>query len=80
MELNNNLTKGKWAEDDNGMPKFFIINEAIIEKLCILGENVEPCFEGAGIAAKFSFDGEFKEVDSLSDTERSDGGFGHTGR
>ena len=62
MELNNNLTKGKWAEDDNGMPKFFIINEAIIEKLCILGENVEPCFEGAGIAAKFSFDGEYKET------------------
>lgn len=62
MELNNSLTKGKWAEDDNGMPKFFIINEAIIEKLCILGENVEPCFEGAGIAAKFSFDGEFKET------------------
>ena len=26
------------------------------------------------------FDGEFEEVNSLSDTERSDGGFGHTGR
>lgn len=62
MELHNSLTKGKWTTDDNGMPKFFIINEAIIQKLCILGENVEPCFEGAGIAAQFSIDGEFKET------------------
>ena len=61
MELHNKLTKGKWTTDDNGMPKFFIINEAIIQKLCILGENVEPCFEGAGIASQFSIDGEFKE-------------------
>lgn len=62
MELHNSLTKGKWTTDDNGMPKFFIINEAIIQKLCILGENVEPCFEGAGIAAQFSIDGDFKET------------------
>lgn len=61
MELHNKLTKGTWTTDDNGMPKFFIINEAIIQKLCILGENVEPCFEGAGIASQFSIDGEFKE-------------------
>ena len=61
MELHNKLTKGTWTTDDNGMPKFFIINEAIISKLCILGENVEPCFEGAGIAAQFSIDGDFKE-------------------
>ena len=61
MELHNKLTKGTWTKDDNGIPKFFIINEAIIQKLCILGENVEPCFEGAGIAAQFSFDDEFKE-------------------
>lgn len=61
MELHEKLTKGQWTIDDNGMPQFFIINEAIIQKLCILGENVEPCFEGAGIAAQFSIDGEFKE-------------------
>lgn len=60
MELHNKLTKGTWTTDDNGMPKFFIINEAIISKLCILGEDVEPCFEGAGIAAQFSIDGDFK--------------------
>lgn len=62
MELHNSLTKGKWTTNDNGMSKFFIINEAIIQKLCILGENVEPCFEGAGIAAQFSIDGDFKET------------------
>lgn len=62
MELHNKLTKGKWTTDDKGMPKFFIINEAIIQKLCILGENVEPCFEGAGIAAQFSFDDDFKNT------------------
>jgi hypothetical protein len=61
MELHNKLTKGTWTTDDNGNPKFFIINEAIISKLCILGEDVEPCFEGAGIAAQFSIDGDFKE-------------------
>lgn len=60
MELHENI-KGSWTTDDNGMPQFFIINEAVIQKLCILGENVEPCFEGAGIASHFSFDGEFKE-------------------
>lgn len=60
MELHNKLTKGTWTKDNNDIPKFFIINEAIIQKLCILGENVEPCFEGAGIAAQFSFDDEFK--------------------
>lgn len=60
MELHNKLTKGTWTKDENGMPQFFIINEAVIQKLCILGENVEPCFEGAGIAAEFSFDEGFK--------------------
>ena len=60
MELNEENLNGSWTFDDNGVPKFFIINEAMIQKLCILGEDVEPCFEGAGIAAQFSFDGDFK--------------------
>lgn len=34
---------------------FLIINEALIKKLCILGQDVEPCFEGANIVrAEFS--------------------------
>lgn len=60
MELHNELTKGSWTIDDNGMPKFFIINEAVIQKLCILGEQVEPCFEGASMSAHFALDDDFK--------------------
>lgn len=55
---------GAWAESLNLQGRFFIINEAIISKLCILGEEYEPCFEGANITApkiQFSLDDEFKE-------------------
>ena len=42
---------GQWARKyKNGMD-FFIINDAIFSKLCILGEDVEPCFEGASVTA-----------------------------
>lgn len=62
MELNKNI-KGSWTADDNGFPAFFIVNEALIEKLCILGEDVEPCFEGAAISKQFSLslDENFKQ-------------------
>ena len=57
MELDENTLQGFWSEDDNGGPSFFIINEAIISKLCILGEDVEPCFEGSQITrVQFSFE------------------------
>jgi hypothetical protein len=39
MELSNKFLDGTWTKDNNGKPKFFIINEAIIAKLCVLGEN-----------------------------------------
>lgn len=48
--------KGTWSNPGNSSNRFFIINEAVIEKLCILGEDFEPCFEGAQIKAQFSFD------------------------
>ena len=60
MELDEKLIDAHWTKDVNGKPQFFIINEAIISKLCILGEDCEPCFEGAQIT-KFSFDDNFKE-------------------
>lgn len=60
MELDEKTINGDWSFDDNGYPEFFIINEAVISKLCILGEDCEPCFEGAGIAATFSLDDSFK--------------------
>lgn len=51
MELDEETLDATWTKDRNGKPKFFIINEAIIEKLCILGEDNEPCFEGSHITA-----------------------------
>lgn len=60
MELDENLS-GTWSKDSNGNPEFFIINEAIITKLCVLGEDVEPCFEGASVTKmQFSLDDDFK--------------------
>ena len=64
MELSNKFLDATWTKDNNGQPKFFIINEAIIAKLCVLGEDQEPCFEGATITQpqiQFSFDDNFKE-------------------
>ena len=63
MELDENLIDAHWTKDNNGKPQFFIINEAIISKLCILGEECEPCFEGAQITkVQFSFEEGFKET------------------
>ena len=64
MELDDEKINAYWSKDKNGMPEFFIINEAIIKKLCILGEDCEPCFEGANITAPtmhFSFSDKFNE-------------------
>lgn len=62
MELDDNLIDATWTKDDKGKPQFFIINEAIISKLCILGEDYEPCFEGSNITkVQFSFEDSFKQ-------------------
>ena len=60
MELDENSLDGSWTIDDKSGMEFFIINEAIISKLCILGEDVEPCFEGARIS-EFSLDMSFNQ-------------------
>ena len=63
MELDENTIDAFWTKDGNGKPQFFIINEAIISKLCVLGTDCEPCFEGASITAPeitFSLDESFK--------------------
>lgn len=51
MELDPEKLKGHWATDNNTGVEFFIINDAIFSKLCILGDDVEPCFEGASVTA-----------------------------
>ena len=62
MELDEKTINATWSKDDNGKPQFFIINEAIMSKLCILGEDAEPCFEGSQITkVQFSFEDGFKE-------------------
>ena len=64
MELDDKIINAYWTKDNKGKPRFFIINEAIFSKLCILGEENEPCFEGASITSpkvEFSFDNGFKQ-------------------
>lgn len=67
MELDSKSLKGHWATDPNSNMEFFIINDAIFEKLCILGDAVEPCFQGSGVtapevSATFSLDDNFKHT------------------
>ena len=62
MELDEYTLDANWTKNEKGNPEFFIINEAIMSKLCILGEDVEPCFEGANITkVQFSFDEDVKQ-------------------
>lgn len=51
MELDENTLDGRWSTNNKTGMDFFIINDAIFSKLCILGDDVEPCFEGARITA-----------------------------
>lgn len=69
MELDEKTLNGKWATNHNTGVEFFIINDAIISKLAILGEDVEPCFEGASIEAlgtasarNYSLDDDFRHT------------------
>ena len=49
MELDGSTIEGSWATNNKTGMDFFIINDATFTKLCILGDDVEPCFEGASI-------------------------------
>ena len=67
MELDENSLQGFWSKEANSECEFFIINDAIFSKLCILGDEVEPCFEGASITApniskNFSLDDKFRKT------------------
>ncbi len=54
MEIDEKTLEGDWAISDNGQGSCFMVSEACFSALCILGHDVEPCFEGAGIAHEFS--------------------------
>ena len=65
MELDEQTLNGHWATNIKENMEFFIINDAIFTKLCILGDDTEPCFEGASVtkpdvSSRFSIDEEFK--------------------
>lgn len=60
MELDEETLDGSWTIDDKSGMEFFIINDAIFKKLCILGEDFEPCFEGSSIT-HFSLDDDFNQ-------------------
>lgn len=65
MELDDKTLDGHWTIDDNTGIDFFIINSAVISKLCVLGDDVEPCFEGSSvtepkISKDFTLDKDFK--------------------
>lgn len=51
MELDKDTLDGYWSENVNTKMELFIVNDAIFSKLCILGDDVEPCFEGSSITA-----------------------------
>lgn len=51
MELDNDTLQGHWSTNSKTGMDFFIINDAIFSKLCILGSDVEPCFEGSKVSA-----------------------------
>lgn len=58
MHLDPETLDGSWTFDDKTGTEFFIINDAIFSNLCILGDDFEPCFEGANITS-FSLDDDF---------------------
>ena len=67
MELDEETLNGRWSENIKTGMDFFIINDAIISKLCVLGDDVEPCFEGSSVtapkvSASFNLDDGFKRT------------------
>ena len=67
MEIDEKTLDGYWTNDFNSGKEFFIINDAIFSKLCMLGDDVEPCFEGSSItpsqtSANFTLDKQFTKT------------------
>ena len=67
MELDEKSLEGHWSTNIKQNMEFFIINDAIFSKLCILGDDVEPCFEGSAVtapqvSASFTLDDNFKHT------------------
>lgn len=86
MEFFEESVIGNWARFDNEDDELFIYNEANVSALCILGDDVEPCFEGASVGkpeTKFSlikddfkqeFDSFMFELSKTLDFKSKEGG------
>lgn len=59
MELNPETSVGQWTEMESGF--WYVFTQAEFIGLCILGQDVEPCFEGAGFTSNFALDTSFAE-------------------
>lgn len=67
MELYEASVEGQWEYNYDKQMDFFIINDAVVQKLCILGNDVEPCFEGASVtepkvSKNFTLDDKFRNT------------------
>jgi len=54
MEIDPATVVGSWSQVPNSTEMSFVITEANFLGLCILGADIEPCFEGASFSANFS--------------------------
>lgn len=59
MELNPETSIGQWTDMETGC--WYVFTQAEFIGLCILGQDVEPCFEGAGFTSNFALDTSFAE-------------------
>ena len=58
MELNEDSIDGYYRSIDEigEQTEVFVFTSAILDKLCILGKDYEPCFKGAGISKNFTLE------------------------
>ena len=63
MELNRDTIVGDWQEIDG--EEYFVYSFAEMKGLCVLGSNVEPCFESASFFEKDANDSKFDKFSLL---------------
>ena len=70
MELNPDTTEGEWVEENGDY--YFKISKAEFFGLCVLGDEVEPCFEGSCFYSRINQANNFellkKELKQLFDS------------
>lgn len=69
MELNSNSIEGNWELIDG--TEYYVFTNAFFDGLCVLGNRVEPCFEGAAFFTQKDFEVENAVVSLLEKYVRS---------